>query len=367
MIDKIFLVMFGIVSISLIIAGCGQQEQEETVKIGGLFGQTGFVAFAGEASTKGFLMAIEDSGMDVDYVIEDFQSDLKLAVTAATKLIEVDGVDVVIGPEWNEFCDVVAPVADEKKVLFISPWMSGEGGCIKADYFFSATPSERSQIRKLLEYMQKQNDNKIVLVYSNNAWSLGSVEIIKDELKSKPEIEIVEEFALNQDSIDYKTEIAKIKEIDPDAIYAIIATDNSHGVFAKQLSELEANYQVYVPFSRGENDVISENFGEFIQGMIYPAPKEYKNMQDFRNKYEAKFGKPPIAIGAATTYDMTTLVLEAIKSGAKTTDEIREYLLNVKDYEGYSNLINFNEDGRLASEDVLIKQINGENPTILEE
>ena len=160
--EKILLILLGLVSV-LIIVGCsnGTKTEEETIKIGGLFGQTGFASFAGEASTAGFLLAIEDSGMDVDYVVEDFQSDLKLAVTAATKLIEVDGVDVIIGPEWNEFCEVVSPISVDKKILFISPWMTGEGECMRSEYYFSGTPSDRSQIRRMLEYMEDQDIKKI--------------------------------------------------------------------------------------------------------------------------------------------------------------------------------------------------------------
>ena len=43
-------------------------------------------------------MAIEDAGKDVDYVIEDYNSDTKTAVTAAKKLIDVDKVTLIKFP-----------------------------------------------------------------------------------------------------------------------------------------------------------------------------------------------------------------------------------------------------------------------------
>src|SRR3989344_5234886 len=86
--------------IVLVLNGCSPSEQPESqMKIGGLFALTGYASFAGEASRDGFLMAIEDSDTDIKYVIEDFSSDTKTAVTAATKLIDVDKVNVIIGPE----------------------------------------------------------------------------------------------------------------------------------------------------------------------------------------------------------------------------------------------------------------------------
>ena len=57
---------------ALIIVGCvwwfgnpNQPVTSDKPKIGGLFALTGFASFAGEASRDGFLMAIEDSGMEV--------------------------------------------------------------------------------------------------------------------------------------------------------------------------------------------------------------------------------------------------------------------------------------------------------------
>jgi len=81
--------------IAFLVIGCTgkapvqDDTQKYSVKIGGLFGLTGFAAFAGEAGRNGFIMAIEDSGMNIEYVIEDTNSDFKNTVTAAIKLLEV--------------------------------------------------------------------------------------------------------------------------------------------------------------------------------------------------------------------------------------------------------------------------------------
>ena len=353
-----------LVMVVLLVACAPEKPAEETVKIGGLFGLTGFVSFAGEASRDGFILAIEDSGMNVDYVIEDFQSDFKNVVTASTKLIDVDDVQVIIGPEWTEFAEVIAPISTEKKIVFISPWMGGEG--IASEYYFTMTPSERIQLNRLIDYMVRKNVRRIVLVYTSNSWSFGNVKIFKEELKER-NIDVVGEFSVGQDALDYKTEIVKIKELAPDAIYAPIAADDSAGVFGQQLHDLGANYQLYVPHSRGSSPIFQEKFGDVTEGTIYPESKKYKNIEVFNKKYEARFGKKPAAISAGTAYDATTLVLNAIKNGAKTSENIRTYLMGVQGYEGYTNAITFNQQRQQASEEVVIKQIKGHSSIILEE
>lgn len=333
-------------------------------KIGGLFALTGYASFAGEASRDGFIMATEDSEMDVDYVIEDFQSDFTTVATAATKLTNVDQVPVVIGPEWHEFSEIITPISAANKVVFISPWMTGEGKVFDSDYYFSGTPSDREQTRRLLQYMDSQNHRRIVLVYSNNAWADGYVKVIKDEIP-KTNIQILEEFKFNENSNDFRTELARIKQINPDAVYTVIASDNHEGLFNKQFKELALTYPHYMPHARAESSVFLEQFGPYVNGIVYSAPGEYKNAAEFREKYKARFGKEPGAISAATSYDMTTLVLDAMKNGARTADEIRDYLLKVKRYDGYSNLINFDGKHQITGGKVLIKEISGHTPKIL--
>jgi len=364
---KLFITILILVILIVLVVVFGMQKQKkESVKIGGLFGLTGFASFAGEASRNGFIMAIEDSDIEVDYVIEDFESDLAKVATAAHKLIDVDKVDVVIGPEWNEFAEVVAPIAAVNKMLFISPWMTGEGDVFSSGYYFSATASERLETQKLLDYIVSQSIKEIAVIYTNNAWSVDYVRVLEEEAE-KRSLVIKKKLMVNQSETDFRTEIVKIKEVDPDAIYVVMATDNTQGLLSKQLKEQGIFYQVFVPFSRAESDVVLDNFGEYVNGIIYPAPKKNKNAEAFREKYQNRFGKEPTAISAATAYDMTILVLQAIKQGAKNTEDIRNFLLQVENYDGYSNLITFSKEGRVASEEVIIKQISGKNPKILVE
>lgn len=326
---------------------------------------TGYAAFAGEASRDGFLMALEDSGMKIDYSIEDCQSDPKTVVTVANKLIDLDGASIVIGPEWAEFSELVYPISTDKKVLFISPWMTVGFDSNHLNYFLTGTPSERGELRKLIEYIVKQERKKIVLVYSNNAWSFANIAVFKDELEKNGNLAIAAEFKINDEDKDYRTEILKIRDLHPDAIYTAIATDDGQGIFNKQLKELNINVPLYLTYYRAESAVFLENFAQYSEGAVYAVPKPYPQMEAFTQKYEARFGKKPGAISAATAYDMTTLVLKAIQSGAWTSEQIRDYLLSLKDYEGYSNTITFKE-GHVASEEVVIKQIHDGKTVIVE-
>jgi branched-chain amino acid transport system substrate-binding protein len=335
-------------------------ERQGDITLGGLFGLTGYVAFAGEASKNGFLMAIEDSELNVDYVIEDFQSDLTTVVIATNKLVNFDEVDVIIGPEWVEFAEVIVPIADKEGIPIISPWMTDERIISSSKHYFSATPSERDQMKTLVKHMRQSGIKNIGLINTNNAWSLGVSAIFQDELDGTG-INIVRMITNNHGHPDFRTELTKLKSDDIDALMVLAGFDVVESLM-KQIIDFGFTEQIYMPFSIGstfEDPSLAE------EG-IYVAPKRYERTEEFNEKYKDRFGEEPSAISAATTYDMTTLVLNAIKEGAKTSEDIREYLANVKDYEGYSNVITFDENGQVAHEEVELRHIQGGKSVVIE-
>lgn len=350
----------------LLVVWNNQNKQSDQIKIGGLFGLTGFVSFTAEDSRDGFLMAIEDHGGDANYVIEDFHSDLVDVITAANKLVNIDKVSVVIGPEWNEFNEAIEPMATKNKIPFISPWATSEADWIKSPYYFSATPSERVHNRKFVGYMVKTGVKNIAIIYTNNAWAIELTNIFKDEL-SKTDIVIKEEIKLGSEQKDMRTELLKIKGLDIDAVFMPIADGGQLGSLLRQIAEIELDVVKYTSESGGQDQTVRSQFSQYAEDLIYYQSKEYKNKDEFEKKFEERYGRKPTTRTASTAYDMTTLVLRAIDEGANNSEDIRKYISNVKNYDGYSNLISFDENGILATEEVVLMQICDGKDWILEE
>lgn len=77
----------------------------EELKVGVLLPLTGFVAGPGEDSTQGLQLffdqfgdgtTVEAAGVNITFVLEDTGSDPAIALTSATKLVDVDDVDIII-------------------------------------------------------------------------------------------------------------------------------------------------------------------------------------------------------------------------------------------------------------------------------
>ena len=128
-------IVWAVVIIILIIIGFKVLNQKPTasvsnqpIKIGQMSALTGIGADIGEEERNGTLLAVEEinarggiSGRPIEMISEDTPAfDLKQGVSVAEKLIEVDKVLAIIGPQWDNQAEVVATVAANKKVPAIS-------------------------------------------------------------------------------------------------------------------------------------------------------------------------------------------------------------------------------------------------------
>ena len=345
-----------IIIIALLLLSACATQTNESFRIGGVFHLTGPGAFWGSAEHNAALLAIEEinsaggiNGRQLEMIVEDSQTDFSQTATAFQKLIEVDKVPVIVGPTW--FAQVASPIADEKKVTIISP--SGGTVPIPSPFFFDVWPTERQEIIPLASYMKQQGDVRIGIVYSQNDWSVSMKDNFVDEA-SKNGFKIIKEFATAPDESDFRTVILELKQLSVDAVYAPFAFYPSQGAFSKQAEELNLSLPLYSS-SGTENPLLLEAFPE-IEGTIYPYPARDSKEQEFLKRYEARFNSPP-APSAAYAYDSVRLVAEALRSGATTSDAIAEHLRSVKNYQGVSNNITFDENGRITQKPHIIKRV----------
>ncbi len=97
----------------------------EPIKIGALLDFTGPIADLGPMFQTGIEIALEEAGYQVagrpiELVVEDTATSVDTAVTKAKKLVEQDGVNVIIGPLMGDAHLALAPYMSENKVIITS-------------------------------------------------------------------------------------------------------------------------------------------------------------------------------------------------------------------------------------------------------
>ncbi len=331
----------------------------ESIKIGAVFHLTGAGSFWGIGEKNGSQMAIDEANMGggingkkISLIVEDGATDFIKTANSLQKLINVDGVEVIIGPTW--FGQAASPIAKEFKKLIVSP----SAGVVPEPnkYFFDVWPTERQEVSPIAKYMKEKGIKNVAIIYSQNDFSQSVRNNFIEQAKILG-INVVKEFSVNPNESDFKTIILQMKNLKLDAVYGTFAFYPSQGTFSKQAKELGLNLILYSSSGTEIPDLV-KSYPEVdgtIYGYIAMGPKE----ADFYAKYLAKFNSFP-SPSASYAYDATNLIIQAIKAGNQTPDEISSYLKGIK-YSGVANDISFDSNGRIANKTFIIKTVkNGQ-------
>lgn len=347
------LVVVGLMVVAAVGAGCTPKKPAEEIKMGVLAPLTGTIATFGQEQKNAVEMRVDEinaaggiAGRKIKLFIEDDENKPEMSATATQKLIN-QGVTVIIGGMSSSCTMSAAPIAQRAKVIMISPWSTNPKATAAGDYIFRACFSDEFQGAVQAKYaVEKLAAKKIAqLLDISNDGSKGQGEVFQKVAKQLgAEMVALESFSGGDK--DFKAQLTKIKALNPDVLdlpnyYA------EDALIIKQAKELGLN----IPMIGGDGNDSPDLFtigGPAIDGYVitnhYSADDPRPEVQEFRKKYQAKFGQVPGA-GAALSYDAVTLYKMAVeKAGGFEQQKIRDALASLKDIKGLITAGNFSYD-----------------------
>src|SRR3989344_534337 len=223
-----------------------QQVSGDPIKIGQMSALTGVGSDIGEEERNGALLAAEEinarggiQGRPIEILSTDAPAfDLKQVVSAGEKLISVDKVLAIVGPQWDGAAEVMAITSAKRKTPVISPNASTDiEAKVNSPYFFTTWPDNEIGVRELLKFAAARGWRKIAIIEpANFSFWLYTANLFE---KNAPEfgVQIVsKEMGTDYAVVDYRTLIAKAKTKSPDALFGSYA--DLECVFLKQSKEL---------------------------------------------------------------------------------------------------------------------------------
>ncbi len=353
--------VMGIV-LCVLFAGCVQQPEDETIKIGALLPLTGEVMIWGENTKNGMELALEEinkegiNGKEIEIIYEDSQCSPSKTSTSIQKLISVDRVNVVIGEICSSATLAAAPIAESNQVVLISPGSAADSISEAGDFIFRNYPKNMQITESVIEVLDNLGRNRIAIMYVNNDYGISLKE--NAEKIFAGEIAIAE--AHDQKATDFRTTLAKVKEQNVDAVFlATYYTDGA--LILKQAKELNLDVLFVGPDVFDDPEVV-KIAGNAADGIIFSTVKPGAGpaFTEFSSKYKNKYNKEPGFL-ADFGFDALNVIAEAMRQGNFEGEEIKNFLYDLKDYPGASNTITFDSKGDVANSALVIKTIkNGE-------
>ncbi len=146
---------------------------------------------------------------------------------------------------------------------------------------------------------------------------------------------IIEE-RFNDLETDFRSQLERIKKINPDAIL-LWGNAKESGLIVKQIRELGMDQPVYGS-DRMVNPEFLEAAGRHADGVVttcqYNPDANDPELKTFQAEYFKKYGQEP-NVFAAHAYDAINMIIEAIHKAGLNRVLIRDILTDLKTFQGY--------------------------------
>ncbi|WP_305987041.1 ABC transporter substrate-binding protein [Roseibium sp. MMSF_3544] len=305
-------------------AAIAQEVQE--LKVGFMATLSGPAAVYGEHMRDGFMLAINQSngalgGMPTNVIVVDDKLDPDYAVEQATKLIEQNGIDVLVGVNFSKVMLAVHDPVVRSRTLFIGtnsgPAPIAGRNCSR--YFFS-TASQDDQVHETMgRYASLKGYQQVVTIAPDYEAARDAIAAFRRHFKGQISRELFPKLG----QTEFSDEFNQIAEIEPDAIFAFMPG----GMGVELVKQFQTSgLKGIVPFlsSRTVNAVTlpySKETGEGLFSAAHWAPNlDNPANKRFVREFSRAYEYAP-SIYAAQGYDAAKLIHFALELTGGVKDQ----------------------------------------------
>jgi branched-chain amino acid transport system substrate-binding protein len=345
---------------------------QEEFKYGAVSPVTGPIPQYGEFFIRGSQLALEDleksgwiKGKKIRIVLEDGKNDPKISLAAMNKLISVDKVPIVetVG---SSVVLAVGPVAQQEGVVLVNTAAQNPNIRKIGSFVFSLVPlADRVMQTTGAHAVMGMKAKTAAILLVNNEYGRGVAETFKKIFEEHGGRTIGQEIHA-QGETDYTTHLTKLKFASPDIIF-FVGHENELGYALKKAKQIGMRTPwlsapgVLSPLTLQ----IAGDAAEGVQAADYQFDPNFgtERMKAFGKRHQEKFGVMP-SFATAQSYNSVMLYAAALKAGARTPTEIRDFFRSVKDFEGASGPVTFDKDG-ITMEQPVMRVVRDGKPVVL--
>ena len=369
-----------LLSVICMLIGCGDNKQQDTIKVGLIVELTGDMPGVGASSKNAAQLAVNEQNSaggisiggkpyQIELVVEDNASKAEQSVAAVNKLITQDNVLAIVGPNASLGAIPAAEIAEYNKTLLITPWSTNPKTTLDTttgkpkDYVFRACYTDPFEGRVLARFvLDKLKAKKVAVLYDVASEAPKSqadlFRLTFEELGGKT---VAFETYTTGDR-DFSAQLTKIKSANPDVIF-LPAYYNDVGLIAQQAHRAGITQPLVGSDAWSSPELIKLSNGT-VEGDYfanhYASDIATPTAKKFIDAYTKQYGNIPDDV-AALTYDSMGLLFEAIKK-SPTLDRkvVRDSLATLANYPGVTGDIKFTAGSGDPVKSAVIMQIKGD-------
>ncbi|WP_417897380.1 substrate-binding domain-containing protein [Bacillus haimaensis] len=330
----------------LVLAGCNNNagtdsdsssgdNDKKVIKVGVLASLTGALETYGKQTVQGFELGLdyategtmEVNGHKIEFVVEDTETKPEVAIQKATKLLEEDEVDFLVGSSSSGDTLAVLPLAEEyEKVMIVEPAVADSitGADWNKYIFRTARNSSQDAVAGAAAIAGK--GVKIATLAPDYSFGHDGVAAFKEAAVALGADIVLEEYA-DPAATDFTSNIQKILDAKPDYLFVVWAGANSPW---NQISDMKVQDRG-IKISTGAPDIAALSTMEQLIGMegfsVYYHTLPDNPINDWLvEKHKEKFNGEVPDLFTPGGMSAAIAIVEALKKteGKTDTDQLIE-------------------------------------------
>lgn len=356
-----------------LFSGCGGNG---TLKVGLIAELSGELLYVGESCREAAELFVEEvnrsggvqvdgTAYEIELVIADCSLDTAMAEKAVMDLAKDEEVIAIIGPNASSNAVAAAGIAEEEKILLISPWSTNPNTTLTDEgkpktYVFRACFTDIFEGEVMAQFAANEMGiDSAAVLYDMTAEVLIS-QAERFAMSFKEQEGIISAFeSYERGDADVEEQLERIKNTNPDAVFL-----STYFLDVANQAQIARDIGITVPFLGSDawiTDSLIEEAGTLLEGSYvcnhYSPESERPETRDFVESYMSKHGRPPDDV-AALTYDSMGLLRKALENAEKgERGSVRDAMAQLRRYEGVTGEMFYEENSRDPEKPAVILQI----------
>ena len=307
----------------------GEQVSTEPIKVGVLASLTGALESYGKQTKNGFELGLEYAtggtmeveGRKIEVVWEDTETKPEVAVQKATKLLEDDQVDFLVGSSSSGDTLAVLPLAEEyEKIMIVEPAVADSITGSEFNKYIFRTARNSSQDAYAAAAAIADKGVKIATFAPDYSFGWDGVSAFVTAAEKLGAEIVLEEYA-DPAATDFTSNLQKIIDAKPDYLFVVWAGANSPW---NQISDLKIQ-EKGIKISTGAPDIVALRFMDPLVGMegfsVYHHLLPKNEVNDWLVKeHKARFNGEVPDLFTPGGFSAAVAIVEALKKSGGDAD-----------------------------------------------
>ena len=346
----------GLVSV---VVACGEDAGEGArYRIGVMESLTGTGETYGTVAYRAKIMAMDEinaaggvNGRRLELVVEDSKCSAQDAISAYTKLTDVDGVKIILGTSCSGAMLGVAPLAEADGVVLFSGLASNPDIADAGDYIFRTQISDIEVGIRTGNVLWADGIRTLATITEETDYAEGVRRTSVAQFEQNGGRVIAEErFA--SDTTDFRSQLTKLFNASPDALHVAPQSEFAAGTIVKQARELGYQGPIYgetITVGRTALD-IADDAATGLKAITATADPDNEKAQEVLTSFRERYDYLTLPWHLGSAYDTVYIAAECLEqtNDDQDADGFRDCLYDITWSGALGDNYSFDADGEVV-------------------